>query len=108
MIEFSEDVLMPDIERIVAAEFAENTERKDFTWSEAVEIKRAIEPVEKAAAKERQVEGGRSGGKAGGKLPQASTGKSRDKIGAFAGVSGRTVDKIAAVVAAAHREPENY
>ena len=31
MIEFSEDVLMPDIERIVAAEFAENTERKDAT-----------------------------------------------------------------------------
>jgi hypothetical protein len=31
-----------------------------------------------------------------------------DKIGAFAGVSGRTVDKIAAVVAAAEAEPERF
>jgi len=35
-------------------------------------------------------------------------GKTRDKIGAFAGVSGRTVEKIAKVVEAAEREPEKY
>ncbi len=34
----------------------------------------------------------------------ADAGKTRDKIGSFAGVSGRTVEKIAAVVEAAERE----
>ena len=34
--------------------------------------------------------------------------ESTEKIGAFAGVSGRTVEKIAAVVAAAEAEPDNY
>ena len=35
-------------------------------------------------------------------------GKTRDKIGALAGVSGRTVEKIAKVVEAAEAEPERY
>ena len=35
-------------------------------------------------------------------------GDARDKIGAFAGVSGRTVEKIAAVVKAAQAEPERF
>ena len=35
-------------------------------------------------------------------------GKTRDKIGAALGISGRTVDKIAAVVAAAKAEPGKY
>ena len=34
--------------------------------------------------------------------------RATDKIGAFVGVSGRTVEKIAAVVAAAERDPEKY
>ena len=34
--------------------------------------------------------------------------KTRDKIGTFAGKSGRTVEKIAAVVAAAEAEPEKF
>src|SRR5436190_7546198 len=44
---------------MVRAEFSENTHRKNFTPSEAVAIKRALEPLEKAAAKERQREGAR-------------------------------------------------
>jgi MT-A70 len=35
-------------------------------------------------------------------------GTTRDKIGSFAGVSGRTVEKIAAVVDAAKAEPERF
>src|SRR5262245_12970959 len=42
-----------NLDQIVRGEFAENTQRKDFTLSEAVAIKRALEPMEKAAAKER-------------------------------------------------------
>jgi hypothetical protein len=34
--------------------------------------------------------------------------QTRDKIGAFAGVSGRTVEQIAAVVTAAEREPDRF
>jgi hypothetical protein len=34
--------------------------------------------------------------------------RAADKIGAFVGVSGRTVEKIAAVLAAAERDPEKY
>jgi hypothetical protein len=57
-------------------------------------------PAEKAAAKERQ----RAGLKRGKQAPLgkvSTTAKARDKIGAFAGVSGRTVEKIARVVEAA-------
>jgi ParB family chromosome partitioning protein len=47
-------VTVVDLDSVVRGEFAENTCRKDFTLSEAVAIKRALEPLEKAAAKERQ------------------------------------------------------
>ena len=46
-----------------------------------------------------------AGGK-GAKVSQPS--RATDKIGAFAGVSGRTVEKIAKVVAAAEAEPERF
>ena len=47
---------------------------------------------------------------ASGKFPHfwSEAGKTRDKIGVFAGVSGRTVEKIAKVVAAAEAEPEKF
>jgi len=93
-----------DIPRIIDGEFAENAERKDFLPSEIDAIRRAMEPAEKAAARERMSEGGK-----GWKVSTPSEpSKTRDKLGAFAGVSGRTVEKIAAVVAAAEREPEKF
>jgi ParB family chromosome partitioning protein len=54
---------------MVRAEFSENTHCKDFTLSEAVAIKRALEPLEKATAKERQ--GTRTDKHPGGILPMA-------------------------------------
>jgi hypothetical protein len=45
-----------DLDAVVRGEFAENNLRKDFTLSEAAAIKRALEPLERAAAKERQGE----------------------------------------------------
>jgi ParB-like chromosome segregation protein Spo0J len=66
-----------DLDDIVRGEYAENAVRKDFTLSEAVAIKRSLEPLEKAAAKERQKEAGERGKEGGrgkknplGKLPQ--------------------------------------
>lgn len=62
---------MVSLERIARGEAAENFERKDFTPSEAGTIKRALEPEMKAAAKERQRDGGKVRGKASGNLPEA-------------------------------------
>ncbi len=73
---------------------AENVERKDFLPSEIDAIRRAMLPAEKAAAKKRQQE---HGGTAPGKHSRKLSGsvETRDQIGALAGVSGRTVEKIA-------------
>jgi N6-adenosine-specific RNA methylase IME4/ParB-like chromosome segregation protein Spo0J len=98
------------LDEIVRGEFAENAIRKDFLPSEIDAIRRAMEPIEKAAAKERMSEGGgdqRSPDRVG-KISTPDVGKTRDKIGAFAGVSGRTVEKIAAVVEAAEAEPAKF
>jgi ParB family transcriptional regulator, chromosome partitioning protein len=54
-------VTVIDLDDIVRGEFAENTYRKDFTLSEAVAIKRALEPIERARAKERMLAGRPSG-----------------------------------------------
>jgi hypothetical protein len=43
-----------DLEQIVRGEAAENRDRKNFTPLEAVALKRTLEPLLKAAAKERQ------------------------------------------------------
>jgi ParB-like chromosome segregation protein Spo0J len=103
-------VTVVDLDDIVRGELAENAERKDFLPSEIDAIRRALEPIEKAAAKARMSEGGgdqRSADRVG-KISTPDAGKTRDKIGAFAGVSGRTVEKIAAVVDAAETEPEKF
>jgi hypothetical protein len=63
-----------------------------------------VAPIEAAAARER-IETGRP---PQGKFPEGQAGQTRDKVGAFAGVSGRTVEKIAKVVEAAEREPAKF
>jgi N6-adenosine-specific RNA methylase IME4 len=97
-------VTIIDLHEIVRGEFAENSQRKDFLPSEIDSIRRALEPIEKAAAKERQ--GARND------LCESFTqvGKQRaaDKIGSFAGVSGRTVEKIKDVVEAAEADPDRF
>jgi ParB/RepB/Spo0J family partition protein len=94
-------VTVVPIDEIVRGEFAENAHRKDFLPSEIDAIRRVIEPIEKAAAKGRMSEAGK-----GAKVSQPS--RATDKIGSFAGVSGRTVEKIAAVVEAAETEPQRF
>jgi len=94
-------VTIVPLDDIVRGELAENAQRKDFLPSEIDSIRRAVEPIEKAAARERMSEGGK-----GAKFSQPS--RATDKIGAFAGVSGRTVEKIKAVVEAAEAEPERF
>jgi ParB-like chromosome segregation protein Spo0J len=97
-------VTLVDLADIVRGELAENAERKDFLPSEIEAIRRELEPIEKAAAKERQ--GSRNDLRE--IFPEVGEQRVRDKIGALAGVSGRTVEKIAVVVAAAEAEPTKY
>src|SRR5713101_8298118 len=92
-------VRVVDLEQIVLGEFAENGHRKDFLPSEVDAIRRAIEPLEKAAAKQRMSQGGK-----GAKLSHPS--RVTDRIGAFAGLSGRSVEKIAKVVEAVRGAPK--
>jgi ParB family chromosome partitioning protein len=72
-------VTVVDLEEITRGEFAENAIRKDFLPSEIDAIRRKLEPIEKAAAAERMTLG---------KVSLGSKGKTSDKIGAFAGISG--------------------
>jgi ParB-like chromosome segregation protein Spo0J len=99
-----------DLDAIARGELVENTCRKDFLPSEIDAIRRALEPEEKAAAKERQRRhsGTAPGKKHSGKISTSDAGKVRDKIGNFAGISGRTVEKIAAICDAAEADPERY
>ena len=55
-----------------------------------VAIRRALEPQETAAAKERMSKGGREGKESFLTLP---SGQTRDKVAEFTGVSGRTLTR---------------
>jgi N6-adenosine-specific RNA methylase IME4 len=93
------------LDEIVHGEFTENTARKDFTLSEAVAIKRDLEPEIKAAAKERQ---GTRTDKHPAKLAESSKGDARDKIAVFSGVKRSTLAKAEAIVEAAEAEPARF
>ena len=94
------------IDDIVRGEFDENVVRQDFLPSERYVIAKKLEKRERKAAKERKA---RPGQARSGKFPQqAEKGKSRDKMGKRAGISGRTLDKISEVCEAAEAEPEKY
>src|SRR6516164_9019838 len=90
--------------QIVRGEFAENTCRKDFTLSEAVAIKRALEPLERAKAKERMVAAHASPEK----FSEQAKGNALDKVATVAGVHRTTLAKAEAVVDAAEAEPEKF
>jgi len=88
----------------VRAEIAENTERLDFKPSEIDTIRQRCEDIFRKQAKKRQ--GARTDIQES--FPESERGETRDKVGALVGVSGRTVEKIAAVVAAAKADPERF
>ena len=67
-----------------------------------VAIRRALEPQETGAAKERQ------GTRTDQHLGNFSGGNAIDKVAEFTGVSGRTLDKATAVVKAAEADPKKF
>lgn len=99
-----------DLDEIVRGEWSENANRKDFTPSELVAIKRALEPKFKAEAAARMTEKLKqnNGAPARGNSPSGAPGRAADKVGAFVGKDRKTIEKMEAVVAAAEAEPEKY
>jgi len=87
-----------DLESIVRGERDENICRKDFTPSEAYAIGQALEPVERAAAKERQREHGNTAPGQISNTPENFTGVSLDRVAQAVGMSRPTYEKIGAVV----------
>jgi ParB family chromosome partitioning protein len=89
-----------NLQDIVKGEYAENAFRKEFTLSEMVAIKRAIEPVEREQAKERQL--------SGQPVTDSAKGRVADRIASAVGVSRDTLSKVETIVEAAEKEPEKY
>lgn len=92
-----------DIDSIVAGEWDENAPgiRKDFTLSEAVDIKRALEPLEKVKAAERM--------KAGRAIaPSQGKGEAAVKVARMVGMDRKTIAKAEAVVDAARDNPKKF
>jgi hypothetical protein len=85
----------------LTAERDENTCRQDLAPSEKVALGRALEEIEKPAAKERRKRRKISSGK----LPEQIKGRSRDLIAkTIGGISGKTYEKAKAVVDAGKPE----
>lgn len=91
------------------AERDENTCREPLSVEELFKLGAKLETLEKPKAKERK--GGRpSKQKTGGNFPPVSeeSGKTRDKVGAALGMSGKTYEKLKQVSEAAQKEPERF
>jgi N6-adenosine-specific RNA methylase IME4 len=95
-----------DLDAVVRGEFAENFHRKAFTPSEMVAIAAAIEPIERAKAKERQLQGTRAGPSE--KFSEGSNGRALDNVAAVAGVSRPTLIKAREVIHAAEQDPDRF
>jgi N6-adenosine-specific RNA methylase IME4 len=99
-------VTVVDLAEVVHGEYAENAERADFTLSEAVAIKRSIEPLLRTESKQRQVEGGKLKGKASAKLAEAR-GEARDLVAKRTGKGRTSLAKAEELVEALEAEPDN-
>jgi hypothetical protein len=89
---------------MASGEFAEIMVRNAFTPTKEVAIWRALQPAEKEAAKERQ--GARTDLRES--FPKVGEQRARDKVAAFVGKYGRTLEKQVAVVEASEADPEAY
>jgi len=92
-------VTVLDLDKVIRGEVAENVFRQDFRPSEMVAIARALEPILRREAKARQ--GMRTDLREN--FPDVDGGRARDKLGKYVGVSGRTLEKMMAIVEAAEK-----
>lgn len=103
-----------DVDNILAGEWDENKQRKDFTPSEAVELMEALAPMAAAKAKERQAHGKTGPGKPkevveGADASGAAEGKgaASDHLARYLGRDRKTLTRAQEVINAAKAEPEN-
>jgi ParB-like chromosome segregation protein Spo0J len=97
-------VTVLDLDKVIRGEVAENVFRQDFRPSEMVAIARALEPILRREAKARQ--GMRTDLREN--FPDVDGGRARDKLGKYVGVSGRTLEKMMAIVEAAEKHPRKF
>jgi ParB family chromosome partitioning protein len=84
------EISIEDAEQALRVEYSENVERKDFTFSERMELAEKIEEIEKEKAKQRMSDGA----KGVENFPPANKGKTRDNVAQKAGLgSGRNYSK---------------
>jgi N6-adenosine-specific RNA methylase IME4/ParB-like chromosome segregation protein Spo0J len=98
-------VTIVDLLQAARGEAHENFIRKDLLPSEIVALKRAIEPLERREARERQ---GHRADLCHPATVAECQGAARDKIARYLGVGRTTVERAEAVVAAAEEDPEEY
>jgi hypothetical protein len=103
-------VTVVDIAEIVLGEYAENEVRKDFTLSEAVAIKRLVEPAIVAEAKANSQANLKRGDEAArpANIAGRQKGDARDVVAKRTGKSRTTLAKAEKVVEAAEAEPEKF
>lgn len=113
-----------NLQDIRSGELSENTMRKDFTFSEMVEIKKYLTQKERENALKRQEQGRKLGGavhnisdknsnsKHGGDSPpsncEIAKGKTRDRVARHFGISYKTLDNLEKVYDAANLDPQKY
>ncbi len=107
-------VRVMNITDFLRGECSENVCRKPLLPSECMAVLEYVRPMEREAAKERQREHGhtapgRRRADSPGKLPRVSAGgRVRDRVAVYVGISGKTLEKAAAVVQAAKEDPQRY
>ncbi len=98
-----------DLYQAARGEAHENFVRKDLLPSEIVALKRAIEPLERREARQRQGERADLCHPATvAECQRADLGDARDRISRCLGVGRTTIERAEAVVEAAEEEPEEY
>jgi site-specific DNA-methyltransferase (adenine-specific) len=103
---------LDDALTLLQAEAEENLHRKPWTVSEMVAYAQRLKELLAPEARARQAQApGRPQGEkkvCGGNLPPQTKGKVRDQIGRAVGLSGKSYEKAAAVIAAAEKDPDRF
>ena len=107
-----------DLQEIAKGEFSENRERKDFSWDEIVQIKKAVEPEIKKESEKRMLSGKPSAQFADGSNTNLisrnhSENQSRAKVAKYVSLHGKkvshgTLAKAEAVFDAARKQHGTY
>ena len=97
-----------DVDSIVAGEWDANALRKPFTLSECVAIADELEPMFKAAARERQAHGSTAPGRKKQTEAAPAAGRAAAQTANALGKSHVTIERAREIVRAAEREPERF